>query len=148
MADITDRLIAPLPAGTTVAATEVGYLGSRAPQIAIIDLAGLNDTAIALHGFDVTDLLRRAPDIIWMPNTSYTFQRGQMFADHGFLAQYDLYAGAANYGIAIRKDSPVRPQIDRQMQLYWSAVYPGFPMGDYLVRSATWSGRKFEVAGN
>jgi hypothetical protein len=148
MADITDQLVAPLPAGTTVAATEVGYLGSRSPQINIIDLAGLNDTDIALHGFDVAALLQRRPDIIWMPNTSYTFQRGEMFADPEFPAQYDVYAGAANYGIALRKDSPVRSQIDRQMQIYWSAVYPGYSMSDYLVRSASWSGRKFKVTGD
>ena len=148
MSDITDRLIAPLPKGTTVAASEVGYLGSRVPQISIIDLAGLNDTDIALHGFDVTALLQRKPDIIWMPNASYTYQRGEMFADPDFLAEYDVYAGAANYGIALRKDSPVRPQIDHQMQVYWSAVYPGYRMSDYLVRSASWSGRKFKVVGD
>jgi hypothetical protein len=148
MADITDRLIAPLPAGTRVAASEVGYLGSRAPQVNIIDLAGLNDTDIALHGFDVTALLERKPDIIWLPNASYTYQRGEMFADPEFLAQYDVYAGAADYGIALRKDSPVRPQIDRQMQEYWRAVYPGYRMSDYLVHSASWSGRKFKVVGD
>jgi hypothetical protein len=147
MSDITDRLIAPLPPGTTVAASEVGYLGSRAPQVNIIDLAGLNDTDIALRGFDVAALLQRKPDLIWLPNTSYTYQRGEMFADREFLAEYDVYAGAANYGIAIRKDSSVRPQIDQQMQLYWSAVYPGYPMNDYLVRSASWSGQKFKVVG-
>jgi putative Ca2+/H+ antiporter (TMEM165/GDT1 family) len=148
MRDITDLLMAPLPRGATVAATEVGYLGDRAPQINVIDLAGLNDTDIALHGFDVAALLLRKPDIIWMPNASYTYQRGVMFADPRFLAQYDVYAGAANYGIAIRKDSPIRPQIDRQMQLYWSVVYPGYRMNDYLVRTASWSGRKFKVVGD
>ena len=54
MQDITDDLIAPLPPGTTVAATEVGYLGDHASQINVIDLAGLNDTDIALHGFDTS----------------------------------------------------------------------------------------------
>jgi hypothetical protein len=83
-----------------------------------------------------------------MPNTSYTYQRGEMFADPEFLAEYDVYAGAANYGIALRKDSPVRPQIDHQMQVYWSAVYPGCRMSDYLVCSASWSGRKFKVVGD
>jgi hypothetical protein len=148
MADITDRLVAPLPPGVTVAATEVGYLGSKAPQVNIIDLAGLNDTDIALHGFDMSRLMQRKPDIIWMPNASYTYQRGLMFSDPALLAQYDVYAGAANYGLALRKNSPYRPQIEQQMQVYWSAVYPGYRIGDYHVRSANWSGRTFKVVGD
>jgi hypothetical protein len=148
MTNLTDLLVSPLPKGTTVAATEVGYLGSNAPQANIIDLAGLNDTDIALHGFDMSRLIERKPDIIWMPNTSYTYQRGLMFSDPALLAQYDVYDGAANYGLAIRKDSPFRPQIDRQMQLFWSAVYPGYVSKDYLVRSASWSGKKFKVVGD
>jgi hypothetical protein len=145
MTDITDLLVSPLPRGLTVASTEVGYLGSRAAQINVIDLAGLNDTDIALHGFDMTSLMLRKPDIIWLPNSSYTYQRGVMFADPALLAQYDVYAGAANYGLAIRKDSPFRSQIDQQMQTFWNTVYPGYRMNDYLVRSASWSGQKFKV---
>jgi hypothetical protein len=145
MADVTDLLVAPLPKGTTVAATEVGYLGERASQVNVIDLAGLNDNEIALHGFDVNALLARKPDLIWMPHTNYTYQRGEMFADPQFLEQYDVYAGAANYGLAVRKDSPVRAQIEKQMHVFWSAVYPGFAMNDYLVKSASWSGAKHLV---
>jgi hypothetical protein len=148
MADITDRLVAPLPPGVTVAATEVGYLGSQAPQANIIDLAGLNDTDIALHGFDMSRLMLRKPDIIWMPNTSYTYQRGVMFSDPTLLAQYDVYDGVANYGLAIRKDSPFRPRIEQQMQAFWTAVYAGYEKKDYLVRSANWSGQKFKVVGD
>lgn len=142
MLDITDRLIAPLPSGTTTAATEVGYLGVHAPNINVIDLAGLNDTDIALHGFNMARFLARKPDLIWMPNTDYTYQRGIMFSDPAFLAQYDVYAGAGNYGIAIRKDSPVRAQIEHQFNIFWSQVYPGTTPSDYLVRSASWSGQK------
>ena len=69
MQDITDDLIAPLPPGTTVAATEVGYLGDHASHINVIDLAGLNDTDIALHGFNTSRFLARKPDLIWMPNS-------------------------------------------------------------------------------
>jgi hypothetical protein len=148
MTNLTDLLITPLPKGTTVAATEVGYLGSKAPLANVIDLAGLNDTDIALHGFDMSRLIERKPDIIWMPNTSYTYQRGLMFSDPALLAQYDVYDGAANYGLAIRKASPFRPQIERQMQIFWSAVYPGYEKKDYLVRSASRSGKKFKVIGD
>jgi hypothetical protein len=146
MQDITDDLIAPLPPGTTIAATEVGYLGDHASRINIIDLAGLNDTDIALHGFSLGRFLARKPDLIWMPNTDYTFQRGIMFSDPAFLAQYNIYAGAGNYGIAIRKDSPVRAQIDHQLNIFWSKLYPGADPSAYLVHSVTWTGLKHIVA--
>ena len=145
MVQITDNLIAPLPAGVTVAATEVGYLGLRASHANVIDIAGLNDTDIALHGFDLPTLLARKPDLIWMPQSDYTYQRGLMFADPAFLQQYDLYAGAANYGIALRKNSPYRAAIDRQMPLYWATAYPGTTMADYLVHAAHWTGKQITV---
>ena len=139
MLAVTDDLIAPLPAGVTVASSEVGYLGERASGINIIDLAGLNDTDIALHGFEMNRLLERRPDLIWMPNTSYTYQRGVMFSDPALLAEYDVYAGAGNYGIAIRKDSPYRAAIERQFAIFWAKVYPGYDPAAYRVRSASWS---------
>jgi len=148
MTAVTDLLVAPLPRGVTVAATEVGYLGSRAGQANVIDLAGLNDTAIALHGFDKSALLARKPDIIWLPNTNYTYQRGVMMTDPALLDQYDLYAGAANYGLAVRKDSPFRAQIDAQMKVFWDAMYPGTDRSDYKVQSASWTRRKFAVTGD
>lgn len=147
MLSITNDLIAPLPPGATVAATEVGYLGDRATQLNLIDLAGLNDTDIALHGFHMSRFLARKPDLIWMPNTDYSYQRGVMFSDPAFLAQYDIYAGAGNYGIAIRKDSPFRAQINRQFNIFWSQLYPGTDPGAYLVHSVTWSGNQHLVFG-
>jgi hypothetical protein len=145
MRDVTDLLVAPLPKGATVAASEVGYLGSRAAQVNVIDLAGLNDNEIALHGFDVHALLLRKPDVIWMPNGDYTYQNALMMSDAELLEEYDVYADAANYGLAIRKDSPYRAQVDRQMQVFWSGVYPGYRMSDYLVRSASWTREKRKV---
>jgi hypothetical protein len=147
MLSITDDLIAPLPPGATVAATEVGYLGDHATQLNVIDLAGLNDTDIALHGFHMGPFLQSKPDLIWMPNSDYTYQRGVMFSDTAFLAQYDLYAGAGNYGIAVRKDSPFRAQIDRQMQVFFAKNYPGSDPSAYLVHSASWTGLKHRVFG-
>ena len=145
MLAVTDDLIAPLPAGVTVAATEVGYLGERAPRINIIDMAGLNDPRIALHGFQVASFLKRKPDLIWMPHTDYTYQRGALFSDPALLAQYDVYADAGNYGIAIRKESPFRAAIQRQFQIFWATVYPGYNPSSYLVRSVAWSGLERRV---
>jgi hypothetical protein len=145
MLAVTDDLAVALPPSTTLAATEVGYLGQRASQLNIIDLAGLNDTDIALHGFNMARFLDRKPDLIWMPNSDYTYQRGLMFSDPAFLAQYDIYAGAAGYGLAVRKDSPFRPQIDHQLALFWQKLYPNTTPADYLVHAATWSGQKHPV---
>jgi hypothetical protein len=145
MAEVTDLLVAPLPKGATVAATEVGYLGRFAPQVNVIDLAGLNDNEIALHGFKTQELLARRPDLIWLPNTDYTYQRGLMMGDPEFLRGYELYAGAADFGVAVRKDSPLRPQMEKQMQVFWTAAYPGYVMKDYVVSAAKWSGQKHEV---
>jgi hypothetical protein len=147
MLSITNDLIAPLPPGATVAATEVGYLGDRTTQLNLIDLAGLNDTDIALHGFHMGPFLQRKPDLIWMPNVDYTYQRGIMFSDPAFLAQYDLYAGAGNYGIAVRKDSPFRAQINHQLSIFWAKNYPGTDPAAYLVHSVIWTGNKHLVFG-
>ncbi len=147
MLSVTDLLVAPLPHGVTVAATEVGYLGRRASQANIIDLAGLNDTDIALHGFHMDRLLARRPDLIWMPHTDYTYQRGVMFSDPRLLQQYEVYANAANFGLAVRKDSPYRADIDRQLGVFWAAMYPGTTPDAYLVHAASWTGAKHVVYG-
>jgi hypothetical protein len=148
MDGITNDLAVSLPPNATLAATEVGYLGDHASHINIIDLAGLNDTDIALHGFNMSRFLARKPDLIWMPNTDYTYQRGIMFSDPAFLAQYDLYADAGNYGLAVRKDSPFRPQIDHQLNIFWQKLYPGTDPSAYLVHSVTWTGLKHPVPNN
>jgi hypothetical protein len=46
------------------------------------------------------------------------------------------------YGLAIRNDSPFRPQIDQQMQTFWSTVYPEYRMDGYVLRFASWSRQK------
>ena len=143
---VSTLLVAPLPKGVTVAATEVGYLGSHAPQVNIIDMAGLNDTDIALHGFRMEAFLARKPDIIWFPQTNYTYDRGLLFSDASLRTQYDLYAGAAIYGLGIRKDSPFHDVIERQMQVFWKAEYPGYRMDDYLVSAVHWSRQQQRVS--
>jgi hypothetical protein len=144
---VTDTLMAPLPAGVTIAASEVGYLGAHAPQATIIDAAGLNDTQIALHGFSMAALLARKPDVIWMPHPDYTYQRGLMLSDPALLQQYEVYADAANYGLAVRKDSPYRAQIEMRMLALWARLYPGQRMQDDLVKSVQWSGKSHGLAG-
>ena len=131
-----------LPWGATIASSEVGYVGASTPQANVIDLAGLNDAEIALHGFSVGRLLARKPDVIWLPHRDYTWERGVLLSDAEFLKQYEVIAGAAGSGIAIRRDGTRRELLEGNMRELWSELYPGVAMEDYVVRSASWSGRK------
>lgn len=132
LTDIMGDILAELPQGVSVAASEVGYIGSRAPRIPIIDLVGLNDTRIGTHGFSMDDLLRRAPDLIWFPHTDYTGMRRKILIDPRLLDHYVVIEGAFGYGIAIRRDSLYRPQIDAALRKGWAALYPSRVMDDYI----------------
>jgi hypothetical protein len=136
--DLTDNLVAELPKGATVAATEVGYLGAIAAHVNVIDLSGLNDTQIALHGLSVPDVLERKPDLIWLPFIDNTYKRGLFFDSKDFLSNYVVFDGALSYGIALRKDSPYYSQMMLGMQRIWVKEYSGYSMQDYVVKSATW----------
>jgi hypothetical protein len=129
---LEDEVIRPLPDGAVIAASEVGFIGAGSLHTQVIDLVGLNDTQIALHGFSMPDLLARSPDLIWFPHLDYTGLRATMFSDPQLLQRYVVIAGAFNYGLAIRRDSPVRPQIERGVRRAWARLYPGLGYDDYL----------------
>lgn len=146
--DVGLLLAEPLPRNATLAASEVGYVGAMAPQVNVIDLAGLNDSEIALHGFDAEAFLARKPDLIWMPHTDYTYQRGLLFTSPSLLRDYTVIDGAATYGVAIRKDSAYRGAIDDAMQVMWKRRYDGYAMSDYVVQSVRWDRSTHLLAGN
>ncbi|MEZ2348848.1 hypothetical protein [Terriglobus sp. RCC_193] len=127
-----------MPPGGIVASSEVGELGYRALNQNVIDLAGLNDTDIALHGFHPDRFLDRKPDLIWLPHDDYTWQRGILITSPKFLAEYDFYAGAFVYGIAIRKDSPNHDALTAHLYAVWNQYYPGTKPQDYLARGVSW----------
>lgn len=129
----SDDVAARLPAGTVMAASEVGYLGRAAPHVAIIDLVGLNDTEIGRNGVDVDRLIDRAPDLIWMPHDHYTGMRARLLSSPRFHARYLVIAGAYNYGIALRRDSPRRTAIEQRLRQAWPKTYPGERLDDYIV---------------
>jgi hypothetical protein len=140
-----DLLAAPLPKGATVASTDVGYLGEAAADADVIDLAGLNDNEIGMHGFSADRLMARRPDLIWIPPAAYSYLCGTLLTNGTFRRDYDLYAGAANSGVAVRRESAFRPAIDRQMQRFWENFYPDKRMSDYLVQAVSWSGQRHRV---
>lgn len=141
--DFADDLVSALPDGATIAATEVGYLGARFPRLNVIDLAGLNDTTIALHGFTPAAVLDRSPDLIWLPHVDYTWQRGLLLTDPLFLQRYQVYPGAMNYGIAILKSSPYRPALESRLAAAWPRLYPSSTPASDLARAATWQSGTF-----
>ena len=127
------RMVASLPAGATVAASEVGYLACLAPRANIIDLVGLNDTRIGTQGFSMDDLLARAPDLIWLPHTAYTGLRALMLGDPRLFARYIVINDVFYYGVAIRRDSPMRGAIEKALRASWKELYPSWRMADYVV---------------
>jgi hypothetical protein len=144
--EFADDLVSGLPDGATIAATEVGYLGARFPRIDVIDLSGLNDTAIARNGFSAAAVLERSPDLIWLPHDDYTYQRGVLLTDPLFLQRYRVYPGAMNYGIAILKSSPYRTALELRLAAAWQKLYPSStPAGD-LATGATWQRGTFVPA--
>jgi hypothetical protein len=130
---VVDDIVAHLPAGATMAASEVGYLGVRMHGT-LIDLVGLNDTAIGMRGFDMPSFLARKPDLVWFPHGDYTGLRRQILSDTSFRQQYVIILGF-DFGMAIRRDSPYRAQIDSLAQAAWKKLYPSYSMDDYVVRN-------------
>lgn len=118
-----DSLFRHLPAGTRMAASEVGYIGAMRPDLPLIDLVGLNDNHIGVHGFSMDYLLAQKPDFIWLPHPSYTGIRAQMLGDPRLLEQYAVVPGAFLYGIAMRKDTPLRQGIEAAVDVAWKQTY-------------------------
>jgi len=131
---VANRIVARLPAHTVIAASEVGMAGAAAPDVTVIDLAGLNDQEIGLQGFSAVHLVRRAPALIWLPHDDYTGARAALLGDAEFRRHYRLIAGAFDYGVAIRLDAPDRRQIERIVVRAWHETYPGSDIGDYIAQ--------------
>jgi hypothetical protein len=130
---IGDGIISRLPAGSIVAASEVGYIGSMAPHVTIVDLVGLNDTQIGRTGLSMSYLLGFKPDIIWLPHKDYTGLRSMMLSDPRLYERYIVIADAFNYGFAIRRDSPHRASIEKDVAAAWAKLYPDLAMPDHIV---------------
>lgn len=123
-----------LPAGTVLAASEVGSIGGYAPHVIIIDMAGLNDREIGMNGFSADRLIARGPDLIWLPHEDYTGARAALLASEAFRNHYRLLVGAFDYGLAVRTDGPRTAAVERVVADAWSATYPGLDQSDYVAR--------------
>jgi len=131
---VAHRIASRLPHGAVLAASEVGAIGGYAPQLPIIDLAGLNDPEIGLQGFSADRLVARAPDLIWLPHEDYTGARAALLRSHAFRQHYRLLWGAFDHGLAIRVDGPQTAAITKLVDEAWRSTYPGFDQRDYAAR--------------
>jgi hypothetical protein len=78
-----------------IATTEVGLPGILQPEGTIIDLAGLNDSEIAMNGFEASSFLsNRQPDVIYMPHPHYVRLNQSLLESERFKQQYDFYSAA------------------------------------------------------
>jgi len=100
------KLMTVLPDSTTIAATEHGYISAFLPGKKILDLCGLHDLDIAVHGYRDDVLAKWKPEIIWLPATDYTSLRKNVITGTNFKELYTYLPGALNYGIGVLKTSP------------------------------------------
>ena len=136
------QIIAQLPPGTVIAASEVGYIACISPQVTVIDLVGLNDARIGMHGVSMDELLARAPELIWLPQQHYTGLLATMLEDPRLFERYEVIADVFNFGIAIRRDSALRGEIERGVRSVWPELYPAQKLEDYIVPDSYIPARK------
>jgi len=98
-----------LPNDLVMATTEVGRPSVMNPEKAILDLAGLNDTEIARHGFDADHILQKSkPDLLYMPYQHYAEMIEQILNSPYFKAHYELFPAPLSVTampVAIHKQS-------------------------------------------
>jgi hypothetical protein len=125
-----DRLLDQLPPDIVIATSEYGYIGARHPDMEIIDLAGLHDNRTAHSGFSMEAILARRPDIIWFPHHDYTYTVKLLLDSRAFAANYDYYPGLYDYGLAVRRDSSHREEIERVLGRECAKLYPGTKLAE------------------
>jgi hypothetical protein len=99
---------AALPDDVVIATSEVGLISALAPRKKIIDIAGLNDPAIALSGFSAARLFADGgPDVLFFPHPDYREFIQQML-EAPEITGYDLYPPGALgslLGVGIKRSS-------------------------------------------
>jgi hypothetical protein len=124
-------LIERLPRDIVIAASEHGLLGSRLPDVTIIDLVGLHDRHHAHEGFSADAVFARKPDLVWFPHGDYTRIVKDLVDHPRFLADYEYYPKAYLYGIAIRRDSRHHAALRQALEVDFARTYGGLKLSDY-----------------
>lgn len=130
--EIVSAFVQRSPDGVSLAATEYGIISAENLHAEIVDMAGLHDMGLARSGFSSEWILARQPDIIWLPHNDYTWFRKTILDDPRFLADYDYYPDVFNYGVALRRESPLIHFLQAPFDSLFRAAYPGRSPEDYL----------------
>ncbi len=125
------EIVSTAPPATSVALTEFGLVGARAPEARLIDIVGLHDRQFAHRGFSATALFDRRPDLIWFPHMHYRTMIHDIVTDRRFWREYEYFPRAFLFGLAIRRASPRRDLLLRAIEPVWRRYYPGFSMKDF-----------------
>ena len=56
-----------------------------------------------------------------------------MLGDPRLFARYVVINDVFYYGVAIRRDSPMREAIESALRTTWNELYPSWRMADYVV---------------
>ncbi len=99
-----------LPDDLIIGSTEVGMLGAMNPEKKIIDLAGLQETDIAMKRISVLDTIKKYKiDLVYLPHHHYKENLKIILSDKEFLETYTIIPqeklGPVLLAIAVRKDS-------------------------------------------
>ncbi len=129
------RLVGSLPPGIRMAATEHGYIAAENLHADIVDMAGLHEMDLARNGFSAEHILEQEPDLIWMPHWDYVLFRSLLEQNESFRRDYLFYPGVFNYGIALRKGSPLFETILEELGREFARAYPGEELIDYSTSS-------------
>lgn len=142
---IADVIMRSLPAGASIAASEVGYLGSQLPWHRVVDVSGLNDPSSVRGEPMWQTVFDERPDVIWFPVNDYSYLYGSIYTNPALLRDYVVYDGAFNYGFAVRKDSIYKSELDKNLARAWAQFYPGYNMSDYVVQSVAWDRAQYTL---
>jgi hypothetical protein len=124
-------LVADLPAGVVIAASEYGLVGAAAPHVRILDMVGLHDPAVAHHGFDAARLLAAEPALVWLPPEVYTGLRAAVLDEPAFWRDYAYYPGVFVHGIAVRRTGPFADEVSRKVAGVWEQATRGGDIETY-----------------
>jgi hypothetical protein len=119
IASIAERL----PSGASIALSEYGYVGARAPEVTLIDMVGLHSPEIARNGFSASALLEEQPDLIWLPHHDYRDVLHALLESERLWAEYDVYVGAFDFGVAVRRESVNRERVLEAFMHAWRERY-------------------------
>lgn len=124
-------MIERFPDDVSVAMSEYGFVGARAPHVRILDPLGLHDPEVAHTGFSASRMLEERPALIWLPHHDYASINADILSVPRFWAEYDFFPGAFDFGLAVHRTAWDDHRLAPLIRGMWSLTYPDLPMEAY-----------------